>query len=163
VILGREASGGGLKVSNVGGWHSAPDLQAWPDEPVRSLVERIRTALGKVGAQGSRIQAWANVMRKGSFHLAHRHGESAWSGVYYVDPGDGPGGRIQFARGRVTRTILPRVGLILVFPGDLLHSVEPYEGARPRISVAFNLLPWRGTGPEPAAARLLGCRGERPE
>jgi hypothetical protein len=36
-------------------------------------------------------------------------------------------------------SITPRTGLMLVFPGNLLHSVAVYEGATPRISIGFNL------------------------
>jgi hypothetical protein len=97
-------------------------------------------AAEQAGAGAMRIQAWANVMRAGSHHLAHRHGDARWSGVYYVEAGDpDSGGAITFARGREVETVVARAGLLLLFPGDLLHSVGTYAGTAPRISVAFNL------------------------
>jgi hypothetical protein len=139
-VLAREAREPGLAVSNVGGWHSSPDLPIWEDEGIADLIDRIGTVTEGVGAGGMRMQAWANVMRAGGYHLAHRHGEAVWSGVYYVEAGDADsGGAITFARGREVERVVPRAGLLLLFPGELLHSVATYTGTAPRISVAFNL------------------------
>jgi hypothetical protein len=33
----------------------------------------------------------------------------------------------------------PRNGRMLLFPSSLMHSVEPYDGATQRITIAFNL------------------------
>lgn len=138
-ILSREVAGPGIQVSNVGGWHSAPNLHTWDDPAVMGLFERIQADASAVGADGLRLQAWANVMRAGAYQIAHRHGEAVWSGIYYVDAAGSCGGEIKFAHGQEAWTIVPRTGLMLIFPGDLLHSVEPYGGAGTRISVAFNL------------------------
>jgi hypothetical protein len=35
--------------------------------------------------------------------------------------------------------ILPRPGLLFIFPSWLLHQVRPYRGTGLRISIAFNL------------------------
>jgi hypothetical protein len=126
-------------VANVQGWHSSPDLLTWRDAPVSRLLRRIRSDAGTVGAARMRIHAWANVMRAGAYQMAHRHGDAVWSGVYYVEAIEGSGGEITFARGTGSITIAPRNGLMLIFPGDLLHSVSPYVGSGARISVAFNL------------------------
>ena len=139
VIFEREARSPGLRVSNVGGWHSHPDLLTWPDAPNQELRERIRIGAAAVGAEELRVQAWASVLRDGAYQVAHRHGEAVWSGVYYVDAGDGAGGTITFARGAASCRFTPRDGLMLIFPGSLLHSVEAYDGTSARIAVAFNL------------------------
>jgi hypothetical protein len=141
-ILEREQSDPGLQVANVSGWHSRPDLQLWPDPAIADLIDRISQGAAPVGADGQRMHVWANVMRAGAHQLAHRHGEATWSGVYYLDAGEaGHGGEITFASGQESCTLSPRTGLMLIFPGALLHSVAPYCHARPRISVAFNLFP----------------------
>jgi hypothetical protein len=36
-------------------------------------------------------------------------------------------------------TILPRPGLLVLFPSWLFHQVRPYRGTGLRISLAFNL------------------------
>ena len=139
VILSREAAGPGIQVSNVAGWHSEPNLHTWEDPAVTDLFKRIEADASVVGAAGLRLQAWANVMRTGAYQIAHRHGEAVWSGIYYVNAAGSGGGKIKFARSQEACIIVPRTGLMLIFPGDLLHSVEPYTGAGTRISVAFNL------------------------
>ena len=35
-------------------------------------------------------------------------------------------------------TILPRPGLMFIFPSFLIHAVRPYRGTGLRISIAFN-------------------------
>jgi putative 2-oxoglutarate-Fe(II)-dependent oxygenase superfamily protein len=101
VILAREAVEPGLRVSNVGGWHSAPDLLESGDAAVSELALRIRTdaaAVGAdVGAPARRLHAWANVMRDGAYLIAHRHAAEVWSGVYYVDAGSDDSGIITSA------------------------------------------------------------------
>jgi hypothetical protein len=138
MILSREASEPGLNVTNVGGWHSSPNLLDNDDPAVSELVRRMRTDAHGVGAGSKRLHGWANVMRDGAYHIAHRHGDAVWSGVYYVDAGSG-GGVITFARGLDAVQITPQSGLMLLFPGDLLHSVAAYSGRAPRVSVGFNL------------------------
>lgn len=142
VILAHERDDPGLTVSNVGGWHSHPDLHLWAAPCVAPLLERIRAAAAGVTAEPMRMHAWANVLRNGGHHLAHRHGEAWWSGVYYVAAGDRTcGGAITFAKGGNCETITPQDGLMLLFPGALLHSVATYSGVAPRVSIAFNLFP----------------------
>jgi hypothetical protein len=141
VILAHEAVEPGLVVSNVGGWHSAPDVWTWREPVVASLIARLRSAVADwVGDDERGWQLWATVLRRGGYHVAHRHGDAEWSGVYYVAAGEaGRGGAITFARGLTSCTIAPQPGLLLLFPGTLLHSVAEYKGATPRISLAFNL------------------------
>lgn len=141
-ILQRESAEPGLEVSNVHSWHSQPDMFTWPEACIQLLVNRITDAAATVGAERLRLHMWANVMRYGGSHLAHRHGDAYWSGVYYVASGDaGAGGAITFAKGNTSQTIQPRSGQLLLLPGNLLHSVSTYTGATPRVSVAFNLFP----------------------
>lgn len=142
VILGHERNDPGLQVSNVGGWHSRPDLQLWTEACIPPLLARIWSGAKTLTTEPMRMHAWANVSRSGGHHLAHRHGEALWSGVYYVAAGDeGAGGAITFAEGMDAETITPENGLMLLFPGTLLHSVGTYNGMTPRVSVAFNLAP----------------------
>jgi uncharacterized protein (TIGR02466 family) len=102
-------------------------------------------------------EAWANVARAGNYAKPHVHPNSNISGVYYVDAGDSPveaphsgvlelidprqrpgmfetEGTVPFDAYR----IVPKTGLLLLFPAWLYHYVHPYQGTRPRVSVAFN-------------------------
>jgi uncharacterized protein (TIGR02466 family) len=104
------------------------------------------------------LVAWININEAGDYNAQHVHLPSTWSGVYYVETGavpegarphsghlelhdprgpgiDGPGA----AFGHQSRIVVPpEPGLLVIFPGYLAHSVHPYAGTTPRISVAFN-------------------------
>ena len=38
-----------------------------------------------------------------------------------------------------SQTVIPRAGMMILFPSWLQHGVRPYRGRGQRISVAFNL------------------------
>lgn len=155
-ILARERREPGLVVSNVGGWHSQPDLLEWPEPEIGVLKRWMREAVGPLlDARDAALsaQAWAVVHRRGSWSASHVHPYNHWSGVYYVRIGPGEGGHVVFTDPRPAAAALPipghrfgadhpvrpRAGLLLVFPSWLAHSVTPYHGRGPRISIAFNL------------------------
>ena len=114
---------------------------------------------------GWTVTAWANVNRAQDSNRPHGHPGAFWSGVYWVDDGDAGddpsvGGMLELAdpRGILPsmvaphlacaieacagdgsgRLVTPRAGTLVLFPAWLIHSVTPYAGQRPRISVAFN-------------------------
>lgn len=100
---------------------------------------------------------WANVYRDGQYCMPHSHVRSSVSIVYLLDagdpdPGDAMAGKLVFAdprvpyccpqeAGRVTALLVPHLseGAMIVFASDYLHSVNPYRGARPRISMSWNI------------------------
>ncbi len=103
------------------------------------------------------IGGWANVNRAGHYNQLHAHPDSTWSAVYYVDAGDAPPKDNTYA-GCLTlhspnlamsntffvnvlpdrKFVRPETGLMVLFPSFMQHSVEPYHGENPRISLAFN-------------------------
>ena len=101
--------------------------------------------------------SWASVYRAGDYCMPHSHLRANVSIVYMLDPGDGdPGdsmaGRFCFADprieaccpdepGRVTQHLMPEMtpGTMLIFASDYLHSVNPYNGHRPRITLSWNI------------------------
>src|ERR1700751_1330378 len=96
LVLAEEAEYPSLGRSNIGGWHSRPDFLKNPHPAVSGLNTWLKWALRRVidastGAnafQGTlSVSAWATVCRSGAYHAPHCHPDSAWSGVYYVDPG----------------------------------------------------------------------------
>jgi len=167
LVLEREVGADGLSKSNVGGWHSAPDIFSIRTPPVGELLEWVRAAvlsmsrfMSQTAHSGTQIETtgWANVSRNGDYHRAHMHPGNDWSGIYYVDPGEHPGeypdsGIIEFQDPRCAVGILetpgrpfwgtvhfrPEAGMLLLFPSWLVHTVNPYRGERERISIAFNV------------------------
>jgi len=100
---------------------------------------------------------WASVYRDGQYCLPHSHLRSNVSIVYLLDagepdPDDETAGKLVFAdpriphccpheSGRVTALLRPemREGTMLVFASDYVHAVGPYRGARPRITMSWNV------------------------
>ncbi|WP_205300056.1 TIGR02466 family protein [Pantoea sp. Tr-811] len=112
-----------------------------------------------------RHSAWANVNHPGDSNHLHGHPGAYWSGVYWVDDGgrqEDPavGGDLEFPdpRGMMpsvyspdlrmriegcltagySSSVAPATGTFVMFPSWLMHSVQRFNGTRPRISVAFN-------------------------
>src|SRR5262249_3559402 len=166
LILAEEAEYPSLGRSNIGGWHSRPDFLHRSDTSIAALTSWITWALRRMvrattGLDSFKgtlsVSAWATICRAGAYHAPHSHPDSAWSGVYYVDPGtDSPGqplsGVLEFLDPRAGVEAvtapgdpygeafrgLPRAGLLVVFPSWLCHWVHPYAGQTPRIAVSFN-------------------------
>ena len=112
---------------------------------------------------------WGSIYHDGDHCMPHSHLRSDVSVVYMLDTGDESpddkvSARLCFADpridaccpdepGRVTRHVMPVMtpGTMLIFSSDYLHSVNPYRGQRPRITLSWNItlarLPGRpGTG-----------------
>lgn len=166
LVLEEESQYASLGRSNVGGWHSRPDFLTKPDAAVAALNSWVKWGLrrvidasvGATGFQGTlSVSGWATVCRSGAYHAPHSHPDSAWSGVYYVDPGStNPemplSGILEFLdpRAGVEAVTAPgdpygapfrvraEAGLLVLFPSWLYHWVHPYIGETPRIAISFN-------------------------
>ena len=102
--------------------------------------------------------SWANIYRNGDYIMPHSHPRAHASAVYCLDEGDLPpdpqsvDGEFCFVDPRysacchiqpdcMTMPIIPglRAGCLILFPGQLVHAVNPYFGERPRITLSWNL------------------------
>mgnify|MGYP000420277701 CR=1 FL=1 len=98
-------------------------------------------------------RAWVSMLRENEWDTPHTHRSTDLVGVYYpqVPPGSGalwindPRGNATFGKmvdgkdGRVGHRIEPRQGMLVLFPGDVTHFVEPHRGTAPRLSVGMNI------------------------
>ena len=159
----------GWRSSNVGGWHSTPDLASRTDPALqtlmRTIVDETRQTIASLAADAGiasvprfryGLQAWAMIMRDGHYIVPHDHGDAHWSSAYYVDAGDDappPSGRLTLLDPRrggrsvpgldlfpSTFDITPSTGTLVLFPGSLVHHVHAYRGQRPRISIGCNVM-----------------------
>jgi len=155
----------GLVRSNRNGWHSEEDLHRWEHDSVRWLVREIEGFVGACIA-GSKEQrenldlvllgSWANVSGFGAWNSPHNHLPCPWSGVYYVsvdntidaEEAGTSSGRIEFLNPlplgvryhrEASVRYTPADGLMLLFPGYLVHWVQPNLSQNQRISISFNL------------------------
>jgi len=80
---------------------------------------------------------WAMMYEEGDYTLPHIHFPANFSAVYYIDvePDASP---IVF--GNSVR-VQPENGMLLIFPGDVLHSVPETKGKRTLVSMNFEKLP----------------------
>jgi len=166
-ILTAENNYASTRRSNIGGWRSEPDLLEWQGVEITLFGNEIQQAIGQLlastsGEQGFdghiKINAWANLLRKGNYNTVHNHPESAWSGVYYVDAGTSDttnplSGVLELLDPRpfVEMVAIPgspfgrpaRIeaenGLMVLFPSWLYHHVHAYTGEGERIAIAFNV------------------------
>lgn len=136
VILFRSRRDRSTKSLNVGGWKSAEDFFQWPDPAVQQLRRRIVSELGSPKV----LVGWAMVNRAGSHHPRHQHRAASLTGIYYVAAGSEDAITptiIECARGDLA--VDPHPGRLVLFRGETWHSVPPYLGELPRITIAFDV------------------------
>jgi uncharacterized protein (TIGR02466 family) len=155
----------GVEKTNFGGWQSADTIYEHPE--FRWLIARVMALANEVAPQFSAQRKfddgimWANVNRRGDFNALHTHPDAILSGVAYLRVGGPEQGVLQFLDAREgsptthwrcfmrleestpltseVHSVLPREGLILLFPGWLKHWVTPNATDEDRVSVSFNI------------------------
>lgn len=100
-----------------------------------------------------RLQAWVTVLEgSGGHQRPHIHPAGWASGVVYLDAGnDGPdGGMLVFGHppdhlrlqlSVPEHCLIPADARLIMFPSHFLHHTTPYHGTRPRVSIAFDVVP----------------------
>lgn len=98
-------------------------------------------------------ESWLNKTEKGQSHHRHWHPNSVLSAVVYID-GEGETGRTKFITSQYDMleygmresnlynskswSVAPETGTMVVFPSNVEHLVDPYDGDKPRITLAIN-------------------------
>jgi len=100
---------------------------------------------------------WANIYYKNDYCMPHSHTRTTAAIVYMLDPGDpNPAdpldGKLCIVDPRVSsccqieeavmsNPFMPDMppGSMLIFPGQIVHCVNPYTGTRPRITMSWNI------------------------
>lgn len=164
LILEQQRADAGVNLSNRGGWQSKHDFGSWGGSLGERLVNHaLRLANLHTRSANPRpprwsVDSWANVNGPGGYNNAHIHGGTFWSCVYYVKVDGAAGGELVLHDPRLPglrmhaphlrfkdcgpelRTkLVPTAGRMILFPGWLLHSVEPWNGEGERISIAMNI------------------------
>jgi len=95
IILERERHDQGVHHSNLGGWQSSWDFEAWGGPVAKRVLDAARELAtrmtsdraGKAVRIAWKTNAWANVNRRSHGNEFHTHPGAYWSGTYYVDDG----------------------------------------------------------------------------
>ena len=84
------------------------------------------------------IGIWPFAMTKDLCHAPHNHLDCQLSGTYYVElpAGSGP---IQFHTDLETHIINPTVGMLLIWPSHVRHSVPKCEFVGARKAISFDI------------------------
>jgi uncharacterized protein (TIGR02466 family) len=152
-ILAREAAAPGVQHSNLGGWQSSWDLEAWGGPAAKTVLDTARGLANQVTAdrRGQKVRiawktnAWANVNRKGHGNEFHTHPGCYWSGTYYVDDGgigDDPalGGQFEIQDPRGVAPAMYAPNLCFAVPGG--QSVGASELVQPRSGLMVLFPSW---------------------
>lgn len=140
----------GVKVHHVDRWKSpAANLIHMRAQALYSAISGIENPVCDM--------SWGNVYRNGDYCMPHSHKRTDASVVYHLGDGDRDeenplGGRLSFAdpriksccneeQARVTTSFLPAMvpGMMIIFPSQLMHYVNPYTGDTPRITLSWNI------------------------
>jgi len=139
------------------------ELKAFFEDALRVAISHVNGSQ----VEPSRItphiaDSWFHITNNGGYHDAHYHSHCSWCGIYYIQAGDsaieqegGAGNGINrfyspiptggnfndygnnyLKNNRVD--IVPRDGMLVLFPSYLLHSALPYRGTQDRIVISFN-------------------------
>jgi hypothetical protein len=134
-------------------------LEDWEESAVRLINARAIELYKRAVKSPTGVvdMGWANVYQPGDYIVAHAHIRSQGSVVYMLDDGDpdpeerhaGLFGIIdprfsaccKMRANYMTHPFCPvmEAGSMIVFPSSLVHAVNPHAGARPRITLAWNL------------------------
>lgn len=145
-VMAEAERNGGVRRSNVGGWHSPAGRLEWAGDAGRTLIgcmlamanHATRLVFQEHQVEGPRfgwkLSAWANLNRRGDWNNLHLHSGSTWSGTYYVSAGDTPPPDRPEA-GRLTLVDPLLASQMSFFPGLLPQFLEFVP--RPGLMVLF--------------------------
>lgn len=115
------------------------------------------------------ISSWITKVGQGDIGHSHNHGNSFYSGVFYIDVNDNTG-KITFINvnkstfelkpseynnlNSVKWSIQPKNNQIIFFPSEVYHQVEENKSNIIRYSLAFNIMPVGKIGVEDSSMNI---------
>ncbi len=150
IILAREQHHPSTQHSNLGGWQSSWDMEAWGGKSAAAILAAGKSLATQLTAdrQGHptpvswKANCWANINRSGHGNEFHCHPGAYWSGSYYIndggvaaDPGLGGEFEIQDPRGPAPVMYAPL--LTFAVPGGLTLGSSELLSPRAGMMVLF--------------------------
>lgn len=141
----------GTKVRHIDKWNSAA---------ATLIHERAKEFFRQVLKTDKAVvdDCWGNIYYKDDYCIPHSHIRALAGVVYFLDAGDEAeegdtlSGRFfiadprvhycnQHHPGHMTRVLLPNLqpGSMIIFPGYVVHGVNPYFGKKPRLTLSWNI------------------------
>jgi hypothetical protein len=98
-------------------------------------------------------ESWLQFYKNADYKVLHNHlrydldpteHRNIWAGGYYISDGNPDkyqpySGRFSFNTRNKSYLVKPETGMIMLWPGDILHEVHPFYGEKERICINFNL------------------------
>ncbi|NCF27918.1 MAG: hypothetical protein GWP69_11100 [Gammaproteobacteria bacterium] len=159
----RERDPKGVGISNRGGWQSDDDINERSEfalfvsfvEDTMAEVKEFLTVEDQVTFRVA--TAWVNFNARRDYNVKHVHGNSFFSGVYYVKVPENAGHIKIFDPNPVrmcfhppykevgphncfSQEFDPAEGRLVIFPGYVPHEVTPTMNDEERCSIAFNVV-----------------------
>lgn len=137
-------------------------VQAWKQWVSETVYNAVVATNLRYWPDGCRVaielhESWCHITDQGGYHDRHIHPNSAWSVIYYLDPGDSDidtasgvnrfynPSSVQYSDGGTLWSsesssvdISPEAGNLVIFPSWIQHSAMPYRGDRPRYILSCN-------------------------
>lgn len=124
-------------------------LQQYLDNAVNDIAKQLGLPMLNL------LNYWLNINPTGGYNNLHKHRNSMLVGNLYLQVPDNTSGGIEFVRDDDTdyyippeaeynpvigtrKTINPRQGEVIIFPGWLPHAVKTNKSPNDRISLSFN-------------------------
>lgn len=159
----REQDLSGVGISNRGGWQSNDDINERREfAAFVKFVEAAMTEIKEFLTVQDQVEfrvatAWVNFNGKDHYNATHVHGNSFFSGVYYVKVPENAGQLRLFDPNPVRvcfhppykeagphncfrQEVEPAEGRLVIFPGYVPHDVTPTTSEEERCSIAFNVV-----------------------
>jgi uncharacterized protein (TIGR02466 family) len=161
----RQKNLNGVKISNYGGWQSGNILD---NNKSNDLIDAIEDQINFCMQSQFDLQKnkkfkldnlWINISKKNNYNYSHNHPMSYYSGVYYIQCPENCGNIVFEDSSNNVVDLLYRnqkikednkmfenyyynvkEGLMILFPSNLMHRVEPNQSDEDRISISFNLI-----------------------
>ena len=127
------------------------DTANWIGDCIRRTVNQIQ--MEQMGYGINFNESWYHITKTNGMHEPHIHPSCSWCGVFYIQSGDEDSGHTVFEnpivstyvdRGNLylnnmsTLRIMPKDGMLVLFPSYLSHYQALYKGIEDRIVIAFN-------------------------
>ena len=137
-------------------------VQAWKQWVCETVYNAVVTTNLRYWPAGCRVavelhESWCHVTDRGGYHDRHIHPNSAWSAIYYLDPGDSDvitasgvnrfynPSSVQYSDGGTLWSsesssvdIEPEAGNLVIFPSWIQHAAMSYLGDAPRYVLSCN-------------------------
>jgi len=121
-------------------------LKLWVIDQTTKFVNTVNSGSYRIAI----TESWAHVTDQYGSHAPHRHPNSTWSGIFYVEQLDLTSGQNIFFNQYTMPdklgyeffneefTIDIQLGRLVLFPSTMLHYAKPYLGTDKRIVIAYN-------------------------